>query len=148
VHCHKIRDSNSFCKNSYENNKFKWVWIWNFVTMHIYWCTIGVHSFKFFKTPKYGFNGVFMDCIEDVVCTEYFTVHLCCGCASDTTKKNTVYWLCTLNVVRSRTSLISQTVHYSEGMNTKKSYNKVIRDSCSSSFPHVIKKEFQKLEMI
>ena len=27
---------------------------------------------NFLKTPKYGFNGVFMDCTEDVVCTEYF----------------------------------------------------------------------------
>ena len=27
---------------------------------------------NFLKTPKYGFNGVFTDCTEDVVCTEYF----------------------------------------------------------------------------
>ena len=27
---------------------------------------------NFLKTPKYGFNGVFMDCTEDVICTEYF----------------------------------------------------------------------------
>jgi hypothetical protein len=50
----------------------KWVWISNFVTMHIYKCTIGVCSFNFFKTPKYSFNEVFMNCTEDVVCTEYF----------------------------------------------------------------------------
>jgi len=45
--------------------------------MHMYRCTIGVHSFRFFlETPKYGFNGVFTDCTEDVVCTEYFANEL------------------------------------------------------------------------
>jgi hypothetical protein len=42
VHCHKIWDSNSFCKNSYENDKF-----------------------------RYGFTEGFYDCTEDVVCTKY-----------------------------------------------------------------------------
>ena len=43
------------------------------MTVHIYRCTIGVHSFNFFlKTPKYGFAKGFHDCTEDVVCTEYF----------------------------------------------------------------------------
>jgi len=27
-----------------------------------------------FKTPKYDFNGVAMDCTQDVVCTEYFAL--------------------------------------------------------------------------
>ena len=54
----------NFCKNDFESQI-----LWQCTSIDaLLVCIVSI----FLKTNKYGFNGVFMDCTEDVVCTEYF----------------------------------------------------------------------------
>jgi len=103
VHCHKIWDSNSFSKNTYEITNFICICTrWRILSSSAYGneiCYFHTHFFKtslnlkfcekctstyallvcivlnFLKIHKYDFAKGFHDCTKDVVCTEYFAFY-------------------------------------------------------------------------